>query len=235
VLKRLGIREVTFHPRDLPAPVYCRIEGSDIWEYQQSLGDWAVPINLPFVPRTIVDVGANVGYASLRFVQAFPGAKIIAIEPARQNHGLLKKNCSPYPDISLEFCALWPKSGSLRILDSNAGHNAYQVVEDPQGDIPAMAMGDILARYKIDSIDLLKIDIEGSEKILFEDTSTAEWLPKVRALLIETHDRMVPGCSDSVARAMRGLGVFKGHVNEYEYWSVEAHPGSSVVHHAARS
>jgi FkbM family methyltransferase len=227
VLKRLGIREVKFHPAGLSAPVYCRIEGSDIYEYKQSLGEWAEPLRLGFVPRTIVDVGANVGYASLRFAREFPQARIIAIEPAEQNRTQLQKNCSSYANISLEYCALWPDSGRVRIRDGNVGHNAYEIVEDREGNIPALSMADLLSMHDIDQIDLLKIDIEGSEKRVFDDPRAREWLTKVGMLLIETHDHIVPGCSESVLSAMRGLGEFKGHINEYEYYVLKQPAGIS--------
>lgn len=218
VLKRLGVREVMFHPSGLSTPAYCRIEGSDIYQYKQSLGDWAEPMHFPFVPRTIIDIGANVGYGSLRFAREFPEAKIIAVEPAQQNLIQLRKNCSSYPNIHLECCAMWPRSGWVRIDNMKVDHNAFQIIEDPEGDIPAIGMIDLLSKHRIDRADLLKIDIEGSEKALFDDSGAREWLLHVGMLLIETHDRMVPGCSESVLRAIHGLGAFQGHINEYEYY-----------------
>jgi FkbM family methyltransferase len=222
ILKRLGIREVKFHPPGLRTPVYCRVEGSDIYEFEQSLGSWAVPLRLNFEPRTIVDVGANVGYASLRFAREFPNARIIAVEPAPANLVQLKKNCLSYPNILLENCAIWPRSRRLRIARLEVDHNAYSIVEDPEGDIQAMRIPDLLSRYGLERVELLKIDIEGGEYALFDDENAREWLKCVGMLLIETHDRMVPGCSDAVRRAVKGIGAFQGHVNEYEYWLIHS-------------
>jgi FkbM family methyltransferase len=216
--KRFGIREVKFYPSGLSNPVYCRIEGSDIYEYKQWLGDWAESMCLGFAPRTIVDAGANVGYASLRFAREFPDSKILAIEPARQNQAQLRKHCSAYPNISVECSAVWPRSGRVRIRSMNVAHNAYEMVEDPEGDVAALGMTDLMSKHEIDRIDLLKIDIEGSEKLLFDDPRAREWLPRIGMLLIETHDRIVPGCSESLLRAIHGLGAFQGHFNEYEYY-----------------
>lgn len=216
--KRFGIREVKFYPSGLAKPVYCRVEGSDIYEYKQWLGDWAEPMPIHFTPRTIVDAGANVGFASLRFAREFPTAAILAIEPAQQNQVQLRKNCYDYPNIFVECSALWPRSGQVRIRTMNVAHNAYEMVEDPQGDILALGMTDLMAKHQLDRIDLLKIDIEGTEKLLFDDPRAREWLACVGMLLIETHDRSVPGCSASLLRAIDGLGVFQGYFNEYEYY-----------------
>ncbi len=45
-----------------------------------------------FQPKLIIDAGANVGFASLWFLQRFPNTEIIAIEPESSNCEMLKKN-----------------------------------------------------------------------------------------------------------------------------------------------
>jgi hypothetical protein len=43
-------------------------------------------------------------------------------------------------------------------------------------------------------IDILKLDVEGAEFNLFDENSM-EWLKLVNVIMIEFHDRFVPGCS----------------------------------------
>jgi hypothetical protein len=57
--------------------------------------------------------------------------------------------------------------------------------------------------HQLESIDILKIDIEGAEKEVFAD-STA-WLGRVRAIIIELHDRLKPGCSRSFYNGSNGF------------------------------
>jgi len=220
ILKRSGIKEVRFRPRGLSTPIYVRIEGSDIYEYKQSLGSWAEPLRLPFTPRTIVDLGANVGYTALRWAKEFPNAKIIAVEPAKANLLQFEKNCgSSYQNISVIRGAVWPRSVLLRIADLGADHNAFQMVEDvADGNIQGITIPQLMGLYALERIDLLKVDIEGGELPLFNDPSAREWLRHVGVVLIETHDRMILGCSEAVRRAMEGLGKRQGDINEYEYW-----------------
>ena len=52
-----------------------------------------------------------------------------------------------------------------------------------------------------ETIDLLKIDIEGSEKQLFE-SDYQNWLPKTKVIMVETHDRMIPKCSYTVMKTI---------------------------------
>ena len=61
--------------------------------------------------------------------------------------------------------------------------------------MPAITVQDILAQSGAARIDLLKLDIEGAERELFSD-ACEEWLPKVGTLVVELHDRYVPGCAE---------------------------------------
>ena len=67
--------------------------------------------------------------------------------------------------------------------------------------IPTISISKIMKDNNITVIDLLKIDIEGAEKELFE-SSFESWLPNTRVLVVELHDRMKPGCSKSVFSAI---------------------------------
>jgi hypothetical protein len=52
----------------------------------------------------------------------------------------------------------------------------------------------LLAKYALQKIDVLKLDIETSEKQLFANNFES-WLPKVRTIIIELHDNAEKGCS----------------------------------------
>lgn len=51
------------------------------------------------------------------------------------------------------------------------------------------------------TIDILKLDIEGSEKEVFE-SNYAYWLPRTRAIFLEMHDQMRKGASKAVFKAI---------------------------------
>lgn len=57
------------------------------------------------------------------------------------------------------------------------------------------------------NIDILKLDIEGSEADLFASNDTS-WIRRVKVFAIELHDRLRPGCSKSFYSA---LGKFDYH------------------------
>jgi FkbM family methyltransferase len=216
--KRLGRKEIRISVPGLKRKVAVRVADSDIYDFNHSLGRGQEPLSLGFDPRVIIDAGANVGYTVLRFSQQFPKARIIAIEPEQENIRQLLKNCEGNENLSLEPKALWSHSTRLRITNPEDASNAFIVEEDESGKIEAISIDDVMRRYELDSIDLLKIDIEGSEKEVFEHPSAQDWLPKVRALLVETHDNMRSGTAEAVKRATLGHMTFQGHVGEYEFY-----------------
>jgi hypothetical protein len=63
-------------------------------------------------------------------------------------------------------------------------------------------------------IDILKIDIEGSEKALFEDPSCAEWLTNTRVIYAELHDWMEPGSSRAFYQAITRFHFSQQHLGE---------------------
>ena len=221
LLARLGVSEIRIPVDGLAAPVFCRVNDSDIWEFRQSLGSGEEPLKLPFVPKVIVDAGANVGYASLRFQRRFPNAKIVALEPELGNVVQFRKNCAAYPNIAVEAKALWPRPARLRIEGGGAS-NAFRVFEDAAGGIPATSIGELMVTHGLAHIDLLKIDIEGSEIELFDDPVCEEWLGNVRAIVIETHDGMRAGSSAAVKRRLQQRFTFEGLSNEYEVYLLKS-------------
>jgi FkbM family methyltransferase len=219
ILRRIGINEVRIRVKGLAHRVVSRTGTSDIFEFMHLLGWRQVPFDLPIRPTFIVDAGANVGYSALRFQKEFPGAKIVSLEPEERNARQFKKNCAFYSNISLETAALWPTTTRLRIRALDAGANAYQVEESPIGEISALSIDEIMQRYRLPRIDLLKVDIEGSEKEVFSHPNAKCWLRSVAMILIEIHDDQVAkGCQEAVQGALEDHFDFRGHIDEYAFY-----------------
>jgi hypothetical protein len=67
--------------------------------------------------------------------------------------------------------------------------------------VRGITIGTLLREQDLSRIDLLKVDIEGAERELFEgDTG---WLAVTRTVLIELHDHTRPGCEEAFLRAVR--------------------------------
>jgi FkbM family methyltransferase len=176
--------------------------------------------SLPFAlrPRTIVDAGANIGMASLFFWHRFPDARIVAIEPEPSNFAILRDNCDGIDQIELIQSALWNCPAQVVVKDAGAEKWAFAYENATPGaaaDTSTVTIPQILERVG-GQIDLLKLDIESAEVELFSD-SAADWLPHVKMIAIELHDRFRAGCSRAFYRqicrfpfsqAMAGENIF---------------------------
>jgi FkbM family methyltransferase len=144
--------------------------------------------------------------ASVFYANRFPEARIIAIEPERSNFAMLKKNAAYYPNILPIQGALWGQNVELNLSNPGAGNWGYQTREHRASDnvvdtVNGITIDKIMEQYGCEYIDILKVDIEGAEKEVF-DTSAC-WIDRVGTIIVELHDRAKNGCSRSVYSATR--------------------------------
>jgi len=161
-------------------------------------------LNINFNPSTIIDGGANIGLTSVFFANKYPQADIVAVEPEEGNFEMLMRNTKNYRSVRLIRAGIWNHSAILSIIDEGKGNNSFTVTEilSPQsGSINAISIYDIMQQRNWETIDILKLDIEGAEKNVFE-SDYEQWLPKVKLLIVELHDRMRSGCSETVFKAV---------------------------------
>lgn len=183
---------------------YLRPNTSDYYTFDQVFLRDQYNIHFPFELKNIIDAGANIGLASVYFSHKYPQSNIVAIEPSKENFEILSQNIAPYLNVKAFCKGLWNKDVHLAITNTDGVKNAFMVAETTAGDpnsIPAICIPTIMREQAWDKIDLLKIDIEGSEKEVFE-TNYETWLPKTRAVVIELHDNMKRGTSKSVFKAI---------------------------------
>ena len=162
----------------------------------------------------IVDCGANVGFASAFLLSRFPKASLVALEPDPENFALLQRNLAPYGARATALQAgVWSHNTRLRIVDEpyrDGGAWARQVREvsaHETSDMEALDIPEILRRAGHDRISILKMDIEGSECVVFGATNVDAWLSRVDCLAVELHDDTHFGrCTDIFSRAIADMG-----------------------------
>lgn len=171
--------------------------------------DW----DFPSEPRVIIDAGAYTGLSSAYFAMRYPEARIIAIEPGESNFELLIHNTKRFRNVHPVQAALWAHPGQLILRDPGDGPWSLQVTENgilhgedhvaaagSDRPVRAITVPDIIRDHGLDRIDLLKLDIEGSEKEVFANCGS--WIRQVDAICMELHDRFKPGCSRSFFKAV---------------------------------
>jgi FkbM family methyltransferase len=194
--------EIQVKISELKHPVWLRVSTSDVEVFQQVLTNQEYEVSCGNVLNTIIDAGANAGFASIFYANKYPKARIFAIEVAEANFRVLAKNVAPYKNIIPIHAALWSAEGQIGISGREHGYWGFRVLgssEMLKETVPAITVNGLMNRYNIEYIDLLKIDIEGAEKEVLENSGT--WIDKVGAIAIETHDRFKPGCTEALNRA----------------------------------
>ncbi|HAI83748.1 MAG TPA: hypothetical protein DCL43_08775 [Chitinophagaceae bacterium] len=196
----------------LQHPAFIRGIMSDELMFGQLFIDKQYDVYYPIEATTIIDLGANVGYASVFFANKFPNARIVAVEPEANNYAVAQKNTAPYKNIQLLHGAVWYEPAQLDVVDNGFGEAAFMMVAQgaaaqhlPQGkvvnSIPAYTIAQLAETINATTIDIVKMDIEGSEKEIFEHP-TNDWLPRTKMLIVETHDRYKKGTSKALMQAM---------------------------------
>ena len=177
--------------------VLVRPGTSDVWTFEKIF--ISLEYDLSFLdadPEVIIDVGANVGYASVYFASRYPRARIIAVEPEAANFALLERNTARFPSVTPVHAALWPHAAKLAIGNPDGESWSFQVSEPASAapnSVRGVSMDELLEEHGISRVDILKMDIEGAEKEVFEP-GCASWLAKTRILVVELHDWFRDGC-----------------------------------------
>ncbi len=192
-----GEELISVNIRQAKRPVYVRLGTSDVSNFYENFvhTEFRLPENIN--PKLIIDAGANVGYAALHLMNKFNGVKTISIEPDESNFKVLQMNCGGYEKFEGICSAIWVNDGLVKISNPDSGKTGFRVEQveenDPDG-FPAVTIESVLANSGEDRIGILKLDVEGTEKELFEENYKS-WIDKVDVLIIELHDRFKPGCA----------------------------------------
>lgn len=168
--------------------------------------------------RTILDLGANVGAATIWFCNRFPSAHIVSVEPHPQTFRLLERNTRLLVSsgrCKLQQAALVDQMGPV-FLSAMPDDNLYDSVKiagdsrDGSIEVVGTTIDEVLTRSGFDTVDLMKVDVEGSERALF--SGALDWLDKVRVLAIEFHDDCRAECNfDRIMRDRRFSVIDDGH------------------------
>ena len=191
---RLLLSELTctchsIRPRGYRYPLAVRGRTSDSFVLWSVFCRKEYPVPYHADARFVIDAGANAGYATVYLAHHMPNARVVAIEPDASNYRVLVENARRYPNVIPLRAALWARPGMLRIANPQDEKWAIRCTDDrttaPGEDVRACTIPQLLREYGQDTIDVLKIDIEGAEKALF--SANTEWLSAVKVLMIEVH------------------------------------------------
>lgn len=138
----------------------------------------------------MVDFGANIGVFSVWAAQAFHPETLVAVEMEPACFRQLKANIhlNGLQDVIRPIqAAIYQHSGQVAIR-RRVGCSFHELL--PHGSrncVPSFSFADFLQHTGLETIDLLKIDIEGAEKYLLTAENACLFRERVKYVLLETH------------------------------------------------
>ena len=141
-----------------------------------------------FLPKTVIDVGA----ASITdyLYDAFPGSRILLIEPLKEFEVALKKTCNLY-NAEYVLKAVGAKTGELKIYVDKAlaGTSMFQIENGEHYNlkervVPQTTLDKLDSEKKFEVPILLKIDVEGGELEVLKGGLSV--LQKCEVVILET-------------------------------------------------
>lgn len=142
----------------------------------------------------IIDAGAQAGFFSLYARALNPDIKIIAIEPDEENLQAMENNFSQNNINNIEvISSALAGTRSVRDFfvstdfhDHSLNKNLVKKIAR-KVKVQGLTLGDICEKYNINQIDLLKMDIEGSEYEVLNNLSQNDW-DKINSIILEYHN-----------------------------------------------
>jgi FkbM family methyltransferase len=156
------------------------------------------PIPVKLEPKVILDIGANIGMSALYLHGLYSNASIHCFEPLPENVELLKFNTINLKNIYVYNFGLGAKNGVFDYVYSEdsanlAGGGFIDYSLNFIGKRPTILLemknaNMVLKDLKIDGVDLIKIDTEGSEYDILI-TLDSEILKETKVILGECHGK----------------------------------------------
>lgn len=196
------------------------------------------PYCLPFlrgcVSRggTIVDVGANIGVYTLEAASVVGTAgRVVAIEPAPFHARSLRQNIelNALENVSVVETAVGRESGEATLSRSNDDNLGMFSLGGAGGveahTVPVKTIDELLEERGIHSVDLIKMDIEGSEydALIGAEKSLRTARP---AVLIELNEVALRRCGSSSHAVIQLL-----HNLNYRGWKIDRDSVEPLIGH----
>lgn len=144
----------------------------------------------------IIDAGANIGASSIYFFNTFKESKLICFEPEKNNYNLLDKNFKNKFNFN---SALGYQNGKVSLTNLTNDPRAFKFEKNSKSNnknitnsIELISLKDLLNKHGSDYVPfILKVDIEGGEKNLFNKNDNI--VDNFKVVIVEPHDWLYPG------------------------------------------
>lgn len=157
-------------------------------------------------PRTILDIGANAGDFAMALATRNPGHRVIAVEPVTalaegiedrlRAEGVTNVEVARFAIDAAEGPAVinvaqtgdWGVSSLLTLHTTGIADDEYwqsrpDLAFTATEEIQRITLHSLMARYDVDEVDFVKLDVQGLDLVALESAGHA--LPRIRAGMLE--------------------------------------------------
>lgn len=160
---------------------------------------WKDRVYDPYLPfrkegSVALDIGANVGLVSYYLSQHFE--RVFALEPSTEHFDTLSRMLA-FNEITNVFPikkALFMENGKFGFggpknnTTMRSLHMATWEGGKPEEEVDTITLEALFDELKINHVDLLKMDVEGSEQEILAHPSFKNMADKIKVMLIERHN-----------------------------------------------
>jgi FkbM family methyltransferase len=181
----------TFFIQDNPGWIYC-------WdEFYKDLTKTFCFHYLPVEGDIIINIGAGLGEETIVLSKLVGNTgKVISIEANPAINEILQEivKANNLSNVTIMNAAVSDKDGTIKIKPLFADYMAHGISKDEGIDVPAFSLDSILLQNKLEKVDLMIMNIEGSEQLAIKGLNKE--LKKVRNFAISCHDFRFPDTND---------------------------------------
>jgi FkbM family methyltransferase len=157
--------------------------------------------NLRHLPRVtyryVIDAGANRGAFTDAFLRLHQAERVVLVEPIPELAQKLRAKYAGDPRIAVVAAALSDHDGEAQFEINRSDASSSLLPIDPRNSkwfardlkvaatirVPILTLSQLMAREKLETVDLLKLDLQGAERLAL--TGGAEILDRVRVIYTE--------------------------------------------------
>lgn len=177
--------------------------------------------HVPIPDGVVIDIGGYIGDFSLYAVKYLGARKVIVCEPIIENFKILEKNIinNNYGNkiiaINKAVSGLRGEDVTLNVkIDGDEVHaSEYKFLNDftEKRKVPGITVSELFDLYKLDFIDLLKIDCEGGEYDILLNMDD-HLFHKINNIIFEFH--RIAGFENNIKKVLDKLMAFGYNIRE---------------------
>jgi FkbM family methyltransferase len=176
-------------------------------------GDKTLRLNYPLTSSSVVvDVGGYEGQWASDIFSKYC-CNIIIFEPVKEFYVKIKDRFIKNDKIVVYELGLAGSDRDIKISLLNDSSSLFKN-DSKSEDIKVVSASSFFNKHNINNIDLIKINIEGSEYDLLENLIKSNFITKIKNIQVQFHD-FVPGAKERMIKIQEQLG--KTHHLTYQY------------------